>query len=143
MSFYVQYPATGVPTFANASSFPPAALVGNGFLAIALDTNIVYESNGTSYLVVSNPAFASAITALTGDVTANGPGAVPATISANAVTYSKFQQVAAVSLVGNPTGSLANAQGITLGAGLSFSGSTLVNSGGTVTSVNVSGGTTG
>jgi hypothetical protein len=43
----------------------------------------------------------------------------------NAVTYAKFQQVAADALVGNPTGSLANAQAITLGNGLSFSGTTL------------------
>jgi hypothetical protein len=48
-----------------------------------------------------------------------------ANIINNAVTYAKFQQVAADSLVGNPTGSLANAEGITLGNGLSFSGTTL------------------
>lgn len=35
-----------------------------------------------------------------------------ATINNNAVTYAKFQQVAANSVVGNPTGSLANAQAI-------------------------------
>jgi len=78
----------------------------------------------------------NAITALTGDVTATGPGSVAATISANAVTYAKFQQVAASSLVGNPTGSLANAVGITLGTGLAFSGSTLIaTTAGTVTDV--------
>lgn len=43
----------------------------------------------------------------------------------NAVTYAKFQQVAASSLVGNPTGSLANAEGITLGNGLEFTGTAL------------------
>lgn len=43
----------------------------------------------------------------------------------NTVTYAKFQQVAASSLVGNATGSLANATGITLGATLAFSGSAL------------------
>ncbi len=41
------------------------------------------------------------------------------------MTYAKFQQVAAVSLVGNATGSLANATGITLGTSLTFSGSTV------------------
>ena len=35
-----------------------------------------------------------------------------ATIASNAVTYAKFQQVAANSVVGNPTGSTANAQAI-------------------------------
>jgi hypothetical protein len=48
-----------------------------------------------------------------------------ANIVNNAVTFAKFQQVAANSLVGNPTGSLANVEGITLGNGLSFSGTTL------------------
>ncbi|MDR5729864.1 MAG: hypothetical protein RB191_20830, partial [Terriglobia bacterium] len=46
-------------------------------------------------------------------------------ISNNGVAYAQFQQVAASSLVGNPTGSLANAQGITLGATLAFSSSVL------------------
>jgi hypothetical protein len=49
-----------------------------------------------------------------------------ANIVNNAVTYAKFQQVAASSLVGNPTGGLANAEEITLGNGLAFSGTTLV-----------------
>jgi len=44
-----------------------------------------------------------------------------ANIVNNAVTFAKFQQVAANSLVGNPTGSLANVQGILLGNGLDFS----------------------
>lgn len=48
-----------------------------------------------------------------------------ANIVNNAVTYAKFQQVAANSLVGNPTGSLANAEGITLGNGLLFAGTSL------------------
>lgn len=46
-------------------------------------------------------------------------------IANNAITYGLFQQVAASSLVGNATGSLANAAGITLGAALAFSGSVL------------------
>lgn len=46
-------------------------------------------------------------------------------INTNGITYALFQQVAASSLVGNPTGALANAQGITLGATLTFSGSAL------------------
>ena len=62
--------------------------------------------------------------ALTGDVTSTA-GTVATTIAPNAVTYSKFQQVAASSLVGNPTGATANAQGVTLGSTLAFSGTAL------------------
>ena len=45
------------------------------------------------------------------------------------VTYAKIQNVAASSLLGNPTGSPATASGITLGTGLGFSGTTIVNTG--------------
>lgn len=62
--------------------------------------------------------------ALTGDVTA-AANSFATTIAANAVNFSKFQQVNASSLVGNPNGSLANATNVTLGATLAFSGTAL------------------
>lgn len=46
-------------------------------------------------------------------------------IAANGVTYSLLQQVGASSLVGNATGSTANATDVTLGSTLAFSGSAL------------------
>lgn len=49
--------------------------------------------------------------AITGDVTI-GSNSNAATIAANAVTYAKFQQVAANSVVGNATGSTATATAI-------------------------------
>lgn len=70
-----------------------------------------------------------------GDVVIGLTGAT--TIGANAVTYAKMQQASATTLLGNPTGALANISEITLGAGLSFAGTTLVGTGGTVTSVSV------
>ncbi len=59
---------------------------------------------------------------LTGDVTSVGNAT---TIANNAVTYAKFQQVGANSLVGNATGVTANATSITLGSTLGFSGTAL------------------
>jgi hypothetical protein len=83
------------------------------------------QLNGTTVLDgATGRLTASAFPALTGDATTAG-GALATTIAANVVTYAKFQQVAASSLVGNPTGSLANAQGVTLAADHAFSGTTL------------------
>lgn len=66
------------------------------------------------------------MTALTGDVTATGPGSATATIANDAVTYAKIQVVSASTLLGNPTGSPANVSEITLGTGLAFSGTDLI-----------------
>jgi hypothetical protein len=53
---------------------------------------------------------------LTGDVTGTGTTSFATTIANNAVTYAKFQQVAALSVVGNPTNAGANAQAISAGS---------------------------
>lgn len=90
----------------------------------SLSVNDIILGNGTDAsfaLVVTAVSSTSVTTASMGLTGAIGTS----NISNNAVTYAKFQQVAADSLVGNPTGSLANAQGITLGNGLGFSGTAL------------------
>jgi hypothetical protein len=65
---------------------------------------------------------------ISGDLTLAPTGA--ATIAAGAITLAKQSPLAASSLMGNSTGSAATPAPITLGANLSFSGSTLVASGG-------------
>ena len=56
-----------------------------------------------------------------------GAGAISTgKIAASAVTYSKIQNEGASTILGNPTGSAAAPSEITLGSGLSFSGTTLV-----------------
>lgn len=79
---------------------------GNLLLSVNVSDQLVF--NGSS--VISN-----AITALTGDVTATGPGVVAATIAANAVTDAKFRQSAALSVVGNATNATANVADIVAG----------------------------
>ena len=60
-----QWPPTGgsggAATYTNFAAFPSAVTAGNGSLAIALDTNIIYESNGTSWLAVAGPGFVLSI----------------------------------------------------------------------------------
>ena len=96
-------PAIGsasAPTF-RSMVFPDLPHMGSGNI-------IVGTGFGTSVSSV----------AVSGDATLDSSGAL--TIANNAVTYAKMQQVGALSLLGNPTGSTANAQEITLGSGLSF-----------------------
>ncbi len=62
---------------------------------------------------------------LTSDVTGSGTGSFATTIGTNKVTYAKIQQVSASKLLGNPTGSAANVSEISVGSGLTLSGTTL------------------
>jgi hypothetical protein len=99
-------------------------------LLVGVDTHdTTMASSGTDKKLTPSQLFA----ALTGDVTYSGfAGTIGASavttskINAAAVTYAKIQNVAATALLGNPTGSPAAPSEITLGANLSFSGTTLV-----------------
>ncbi len=109
------------------------------------DTGDVYVYDTAWHLISSGTA--TAITALTGDVTASGPGSVAATIANNAVTTSKIAttavtlaRIANASASSKLVGSGASGSGssyaeISLGSGLTMTGTTLSASGtgGTVT----------
>jgi hypothetical protein len=56
------------------------------------------------------------ITALTGDVTASGPGSAAATITTNAVTDAKFRQSAGLSVIGRSANTTGNVADITAGS---------------------------
>ncbi len=101
-------------------------------------TNSGYLSSTDWNTFNNKQASGNYVTALTGDVTATGPGSVTATIANNAVTYSKMQAMTANKLLGSGATGTAVSE-ITLGTGLSFSGNTLnaATTGGTVTSLSV------
>lgn len=73
----------------------------DGLRARIANSDIVAAAAGT-YQPVGNY-----ITALTGDVTATGPGSSAATIANSAVTLAKMANLAANSIIGNNTGSSA------------------------------------
>ena len=128
-------PYGGSPTVLNAPNVfvygspndnAAAIAAANYFLPeyASLEVNDIILGNGTDasfalvVTAVSSTSVTTASMGLTGSI-------ATANINNNAVTYAKFQQVAASSLVGNPTGGLANAEGITLGNGLEFTGTAL------------------
>jgi hypothetical protein len=72
------------------------------------------EVNLLKRLEYSKGAGAAAISALTGDVTATGPGSVAATIANDAVTYAKLQNVSATDkLLGRVNAGAGNAEEVT------------------------------
>jgi len=121
-------------TFSASQNFTSASFSGQVTSTVSTGQAplVIASTTKVSNLYVDRAALADTVTTnanLTGDVTSVGNAT---TIAAAAVTYSKFQNVAASSLVGNPTGSPATAQGITLGSStLAFSGTTLQTGAGT------------
>jgi hypothetical protein len=136
--------AKGLITAASsvAITFPVTSVFGRTGAVVATtgDYTIAQITNGLSNVLASGDLFvgngsniATGVPA-SGDLTLSNTGAF--TIGSNVVTYAKMQQASAHTLLGNPTGATANISEITLGSGLSFSGTTLTatGTGGTVTS---------
>lgn len=83
---YASYPTTGsgssgVPTYANFAAFPSAASAGAGALGLALDTDILYASNGTSWAIIGGPGVPVSI----GSFDSGTPSAQGAHIDADAL----------------------------------------------------------
>ncbi len=97
------------------------------------------SSGGTVTSVGTGTGLTGGPITTTGTISVANLGIDTAQLAASGVTLAKMANFAAVSLMGNPTGSPAAPSAITLGSGLSFSGTTLVaaGSGGTVTTVSV------
>lgn len=116
-------------------------------------TTILTTALTSAHVFVGNSSNLATDVAVSGDFTITNTGVATIASSAvtttkinnAAVTYAKIQNEAAVSLLGNPTGSSATPSEITLGAGLSFSGTTIVStgSGGTLTQIVAGTGLTG
>ena len=124
---------------------PPTPIAGPevGYYWFETDTGDTYSWNmgGAAWVKIAEATSVNAITALTGDVTAAGPGSVAATIAANAVTTAKIlddnvtlakiaNAAANDKLVGSGNAGVGiNYVEISLGSGLTMTGTTLSASG--------------
>lgn len=114
---------------ANTLTFPAGT---TDFSATGGTSQFVKQATAGGPLTVAQVSFSDLLgqgtcaqePALTGDVTSSA-GSCATTIAANAVTNAKAAQGPANTLKGNPTGSTANEQDVTLPASMSFSGSAL------------------
>lgn len=96
----------------------PSVDVEGSIVLKTVDVNgskILYVSNGTDW--VEGGLFLDTLNVAT------------INMGNDQVTYAKIQEVTAERLLGNPTGSTANPSEISLGSGLGFSGSTILNTG--------------
>ena len=139
--------------FAGPGSGSAASPTFRSLVNADLPSDVVFNALNSGQILVGNVSNVATPVTLTGDATIDNTGLLTiannaittAKINNGAVTYAKLQNESTVTILGNPTATGAAPSEITLGAGLSFSGSTLTatGSGGTVTSVAASGGTTG
>lgn len=76
-TFYASYPlgeagGGGVPIYATFADFPAASSVPAGSLAVAADTGILYESNGSAWSAIGSPGAALSVGAFSATPTAEG-----------------------------------------------------------------------
>lgn len=91
----------------------------------------------SGYTLIGNGSNVATAVSPSGDWTWTNAGVT--TISSGVVTYAKIQTIGAYSLIGNPTASTATAQAVTLGAGISFTGTTIYIAAGAITNAMLGG----
>ncbi len=96
----------------NNAADPSLVAADKGKIWFNSTTNELKYWNGTTAVAVGSTG--AAITDLTGDVTASGPGSAAATISNSAVTNAKLANMASYTLKGNNTGSSAAPTDVTI-----------------------------
>lgn len=114
-------PTFGLPVVSNiqvAQLTANTALIANGNQQLASSsttaTELGYVHGVTSSIQAQlNSISGSALTGITGDVVATGPGSASSTIQANVVSNGKLAQMPANTIKGNNTGSTANAADLT------------------------------
>jgi len=151
------YPNLGGTINAGSVNVPISLSPGTGITLWAsslltwytTSTGVAGSSSGTVTSVATGAGLTGGTITTAGTVAIAAGGVGTTQLATSGVTYAKVQNVGAVSLLGNPTGSPGAPTEITLGANLSFSGSELVAAGGggggsgTVTSVATGTGLTG
>lgn len=113
-------------TSGSASHSTVMTVNGKGLVTANTDVSIqIAESQVTNLVsdLAGKQATGNYVTALTGDVTASGPGSVAATIGANKVTNSQLAQAATHTLKGNSTGGTANVSDLSVASVNSMLGS--------------------
>lgn len=117
---YVKGVTSSIQTQLNAKQAAYAILTTLGILA---NVSGVLTNNGAGVLSWATPASGTvtSVGVSSTDLSVSGSpittsGTFTLNINTNAVTYAKFQQVAALSILGNSTNALANAAAITAGS---------------------------
>jgi hypothetical protein len=91
--------SSGVTTYANLAAFVSAATAGDGAVAIALDTNIMYMSNGVSWEAVGAATYINTL----GSLDAAAATATGANLSASGVLSMQSADATQPGLVNNTT----------------------------------------
>jgi hypothetical protein len=131
--------STGTVTVKDGGGTTIQSMIGGSQAIYALANN---GTTAGSWDISYTTAGGNAITALTGQVTASGPGSATATIATNTVTNSNLAQMAADTIKGNNTSGTANAADLTVAQVLTllgiFAGKTSLSSSSTTQAVTFS-----